>query len=264
MNETKDKKPIYEVGLLAEDRWVGPAYIEVPDGFPMKRCYRMNPDKMGGDPTDAANAHLLAACGNLKTPFVPVRPGWGQDASVLAELPTITKVEVASGEVLHEGKVWCGKMTCVESITITVHTSDGWAFSSQVPMAVAPPGSEGACKPYDVLITPEARNDGLEAAWYLLGGISDQGDTEDTEQERFDEEWCRFWAAVDGPDEPLRLAVLKALQGIEGRPHAVTASSTGVVTVRYEDGREKTIKPPAAACGPARHHCGTRTCSLVV
>ena len=115
--------------------------MSCPKDFPLEKCYRFDPN-MQGDEGDETNAHLLAALGTFNEPFIPVTIRSRYDGYSWAKLPTIGKVEVKAGKELHSEWLWTGKLTCVDELSITVHTSDGKIFSSPVCMAKAPQSPE--------------------------------------------------------------------------------------------------------------------------
>ncbi len=190
------------------------------------------------------NVHLLAALGTFAEPFVPVDIKKTYEGYSWAKLPFIEHVEVKSGKQTHQDWIWCGTLSCVESLSITVRTSDGKVFSSPVCMAVAtepPPGAVNWAADH-VLITAKARDQlAPSEIWYHLGGWSDEGDTYQTQEYMFEEQLERFWTSLYGPDEQLRRRLLAALQGFVDW-ESVTISSSGSVTVRFKDGSIKAIE----------------------
>jgi hypothetical protein len=142
-----------------------------------------------------------------------------------------------------------GTLFCVDSITITVHCSDGRTFSSPVCMAIKPP--EQGSYDQDVYVTPEARlcvSD--EQIWFHLGGWSEDGDTYDTQLYDFRRELDEFWALVTGPNEPLRARLMECMADSEPKWESMTMLAEGKVTIRYKDGHELVIDPPPADAMP--------------
>ncbi|MCK4661004.1 MAG: hypothetical protein KAV82_15895, partial [Phycisphaerae bacterium] len=223
-----------------------PVEVVMPKDFPLAKCYRFDPDYPGGAECDETNVHLLAALGTFKGPFVPVSIHRRYDGYSWAKLPRIGKVEVSVGKELHSGWLWSGTLTCVSSLTITAHASDGRVFSSKVCMAKAPQPPEKAPDWADdhVLVTPEAQ-ECLSASeiWYHLGGWSDEGDTYDTQEFQFQQELDRFWIQLIGPDEQLRRGILDTLQRIEQKWKYVKVFPNGKVLIRFHDGSVKNISP---------------------
>ncbi len=245
-----EAKPTYTVGLLGYSEPPEPVEVVMPKGFPLAKCYRVDPNAMDGDESDEANVHLLAALGTFESPFVPVNIQQRYDGYSWAKLPTIRNVEVSVGETLYESCLWSGELACVSSLTITAHASDGRVVSSPVcmAMAIAPPEQASTWAADQVLVTPEAEQC-LSASeiWHHFGGWHDEGDTYDTQAYDFENELDRFWAQVAGPDEHLRRSILASLGRIEAEWKSVTVTPNGVVTVQYTDGAEKTLEPPPPA-----------------
>lgn len=246
--------PNYEAGLLFSVEAPYPAEIVIPEGFPLTKCYRLDPNRENSTDANAANVHLLAALGKFKDPFVPVSESQCEGRPAWARLPSITKVEVTVGKKVREARVWFGTLTCVESITITAHASDGRVFTSPVCMAV-PQGNleKYADRVIGLYVTPEARKRVyVHDIWYHLGGCRDEGGPFDTQEEEVERNLSRFWAHMDGPDEPLRLDVLAGLKSIKRPWQSVIISSDGVVTIRHRDGPHKIIRPPARPTSATR------------
>ena len=133
-----EAKPTYSVGMLGGGDPPDPVEVVTPKEVALGKCYRFDPNYKGGEENDEANVHLLAALGKFDEPFVPVSILGRYDGYSWAKLPTIDRVEVAMGRKLHSGWLWSGTLTCVDSITVTAHASDGRVFSSKVCMAMAP------------------------------------------------------------------------------------------------------------------------------
>ena len=158
-----------QVGLLPDDRSVTPAHIRCPRWLPLEKCYRLDSHRRNSNPADAANNHLLAVFGKFDRPFLPVRMPKDCDENLLTAVPAITHVQVAFGKTIHKARVGQGTLTCVESITITVRTSDGRAYSSPVPMAVPRYGVGDASGPYSLCVALDAfKGRRFDAAWYHL------------------------------------------------------------------------------------------------
>jgi len=218
----------------------------MPKVFPLARCYRFDPDFEEGQETDEANVHLLAALGRFEGPFVPVTIQRNYLGYSWAKLPTIGKVEVRAGKVLHEDTIWCGRLVCVDSLTVSVRTSDDKAWSAPVCMALRPAREDrkNIWWDYEVLVTPEARDlvDPTDIL-YHLGGYSDEGDSWETQAVQFSEEMERFWDQLVGPDESLRRRILAPFAPFTDWRQAVILPS-GKVTIHFTDGSTKTIEPP--------------------
>ena len=238
--------PAFQVGLLATGEAPEPVEVTLPEGFPLERCYRFDPDCPDGVETDEANAHLLAALGQLDEPFIPVSIQKRYDGYSWTRLPTIGKVTVAVGKTLHTADIWSGTLTCVDKLAITAATSDGREFSSPVCMAKAPPPADASRWVDDyVLVTGEAQEQ-LQPSeiWYHLGGWHDEGDTYDTQIYSFEQELDRFWAELLGPDERLRRSIMAALAAITPQWRSVKVFANGKIRVQFKDRATKTIQPP--------------------
>lgn len=243
-----EAEPVYQAGTLTGDS-PEPIQATLPEGFPLSRCYRYDPDFTQAEQTDAANIHLLGALGKFDSPFVPVDVSMAYDGYSWAHLPTIGKVELEAGKTLHETWIWCGKLVCVDSIAIAVHTSDGLVFRSPVCMATRPIERQEnpSWSDEEVIVTPEARERlGTTEILYHLGGYSEEGDTWDTQEQQFSEELDRFWSELVGPDEDFRRTVLIALDSQRGWK-AMTVFADGRIKLRLKDGSTRLIRPPQHA-----------------
>ena len=239
-----EAEPTFQVGTLRGDD-PEPIEVTMPEGFPLAKCYRFDPDFKAGQETDEANVHLLGALGTFTERFVPVGIHRDYLDYSWAKLPTIGKVEVKAGKVLQDQSIWCGHVVCVDSLTISVRTSDGRKISSPVCMAVRLPKGKQKNRWWDseVLLTPEACDLNSTDILYHLGGYSDEGDTWDTQINQFDEEMQRFWDKLHGPDESLRRKLMETMYG-KNNWSKVTLSAAGTVTIHFKDGSHRTIKPP--------------------
>ncbi len=239
--------PTYSVGLLASCDPPEPIEIAMPEGFPLERCYRFDPDRENGAETDEANIHLLAALGKLIVPFVPVGIDRRYDGYSWAKLPTVTDVRVTVGEERFKYWLWSGQIACMASITISIRTSDGKEFSSPVCMAINPELDEKVTRYCEdrVLVTAEAEHR-LQSGeiWCHLGGWDEDGDTYDTQLSGFEEDLERFWANVTGPDEFLRRNIVRTVDGLERNWTSISMVPNGAVTIHFKDGTSKTINPP--------------------
>ena len=133
-----EAKPTFSVGLLSTGDPPEPVEVSMPKDLPLPKCYRFDPDQPDGHDSDEANVHLLAGLGKFDAPFMPVNIRTCYDGYSWAMLPLVTRVEVSVGKELHQEWLWGGTLTCVDSLAIKVHTSDGHMFSSPVCLAVAP------------------------------------------------------------------------------------------------------------------------------
>lgn len=241
-----EAEPTFLVGLLSGDM-PEPVDVVMPKDFPLTKCYRPDPDPDKIGETDEANIHLLAALGSFDEPFVPVSIKQCYNGYSWADLPVISKINVAVGKKLHESELWLGKLACVDSLEITVETNDDRSWTSPIRMAVQPLQGD---KKHDwfeeeILVTPEAmRHLAPSDIWHHLGGWYDEGDTYDTQAVQFEEQLDRFWVQMIGSDEQLRASIQAVLVGIQPAWRTVTASANGTVTIRYRDGSKKAIQPP--------------------
>ena len=241
--------PTYTVGLLGNDEAPEPVEVTMPKGLPLDRCYRFDPGPADGSESDEANVHILAALGKLGQPFVPISVNKSYDGYAWADLPTVTRVELSVGIELLRDWLWSGTLSCVDTIAIKVHTSDGQTFASPVCLAVAPEPHVKAPAWADdhVLVTPEAHDQLCASAiWHHLGGWSEEGDTYDTQAYQFEEELEQFWMQLVGPDEALRRNIIRALAGIQPAWKDVSISRNGTVHIDFEDGSAKHIALPSS------------------
>lgn len=244
--ELPEAVPTFQVGLLTTGDAPEPVEVAMPESFPLKRCYRFDPDYPGGTDTDEANVHLLAALGQCVQPFVPVNIRKEYDGYSWTKLPTIGKVNVTVGKSRHTAGVWSGTLTCVDELAITVATSDGREFSSPVCMAKAPPPEDAAQWVDDHVLVTSAAQERLcpSEIWYHFGGWYDEGDTYDTQLYSFEQELERFWADMLGPDERLRQSVMEALARLKPAWKSVKVFANGKIRVQLKDHSTKTIRPP--------------------
>jgi len=240
-----EAEPVFDVGLLAGDT-PEPIEIPMPNDFPLKKCYRLSRDRQDGCETDEANAHLLAAMGKFKEPFVPVSISPSYDGYSWADLPTIGKVEVAVGKELGSEGVWNETLVAVDSLQITAHASDGKVFKSEVLMAVLEQQrDERSWYCMNVYVTLEARNQlSSTDIWYHLGGWNDDGDTWDTQSYYLEQELDQFWATIIGPAEYLRSKIRSCLYGVIKDWKKIIFEEDETLTILYKDGTEKVHKSP--------------------
>ena len=154
-----EAEPVFSVGLLSGDS-PNPIEVAMPKDFPLKKCYRFDETCKDGCESDEANAHLLAATGEFKEPFVPVSISRSYDGYSWANLPKIGKVEVTVGKELGEQSVWNETLVAVDSLQIMVSTSDNKTFKSDVLMAVLEQSSKKrswCCM--NVYISADGRNE---------------------------------------------------------------------------------------------------------
>jgi hypothetical protein len=245
--ELPEAEPVYTIGLLTGDT-PEPIEVVMPKDFPLERCYRFDEDCKGGHETDEANAHLLAATGTFKEPFVPVSISHSYDGYSWANLPTVGKVEVTVGKELGKGGIWNEMLFAVDSLQIAAHTSDGKVFKSKVLMAVLEqPRDKRSWYCTNIYVTLEARNQlSSSDIWYHCGGWNEEGDTYDTQSHDFEQYLEQFWATVIGPGEYLRWKIWACLFGIVKDWQRITIEADGTISIQYKDGSKKAFKPSAS------------------
>ena len=148
--------------------------------------------------------------------------------------------------MLQEDSVWSGYLVCVESLTISVKTSDGRKWSSPVCMAVRPArGKDKGCWwNEEVLVTPEAQSRLTTSELiYHLGGYSDDGDTWETQDVQFSEQIDHFWDRLVGPDESLRRRVFETIGSLDNW-RQITLTPNGRMVIQLENGKHKKLQPP--------------------
>jgi hypothetical protein len=237
-----EAEPVFTVGLLCGDT-PEPIGVFKPKDFPLAKCYRFD-ENFRGRETDEANAHLLAAMGKIKEPFVPVTISSSFDGYGWADLPTIGKVEATVGKELGRQGIWNETLVAVESLKIAVHTSDKKVFTSDVCMAVLEePVKTRTWSDTNVYVTLESRSS-LETTyiWYHLGGWNDEGDTWDTQVYDVEQEIEEFWTTIIGPAEYLRSKIRGCLFGIVKDWKTIVFEDEGTLTIRYKNGTEKVYK----------------------
>lgn len=244
-----EANPTFTVGLISNVDAPEPVAVVMPKDFPLEKCYRYDPNASGDDGDDV-NAHLLAALGMFDEPFIPIRIDSCCDGYSWAKLQTIGKVEVKAGKELHSEWLWSGKLSCVDELSITIHTSEGKVFSSPVCMAKAPlsPEDKRSWADDQILVTVQAQ-DRLQPSeiWHHLGGWYEDGDSYDTQQAAFEEDLNSFWADLIGPDEHLRRSIVEPFHRITPKWKAAHIYPDGRVWIENADGTEKTMQPPVAA-----------------
>jgi len=246
--ELSEAEPVFTVGLLTGDS-PEPMEVAMPKDFPLAKCYRLDGNYPGARETDDANAHLLAAMGNFKEPFVPVTISRCYDGYSWADLPTIDKVEVTVGKELGSQGIWNELLIAVDSLSIAVHTTDGKAFKSDVSMAVLEhPVKKRTWSSMDIYVTLEARSElNSTDIWYHCGGWNDDGDTWDTQLYCFEEELEQFWAAVIGPAEFLRSKLLEAVRSFQLQWQSITIDANGALSITHTDGSVESLPQFATA-----------------
>jgi hypothetical protein len=135
-------------------------------------------------------------------------------------------------------------------LAITVHTSDGKIFSSDVDMAVIakPPKGNYQWADETVCVTKEARNSlSTENIWFHLGGYNDEGDSFDTQLYEFEKELQVFWDALIGPYESFRSEIISAIRSnndLYDKWQKVTIFQDGSLEIVFKNGRRQRVNPP--------------------
>jgi len=156
-------------------------------------------------------------------------------------------VKVTKKKTIHEDWLWSGTLVCVESIMISVRTSDGRTFRSPVCMAVMAPEKNPQWADATVYVSKEAQKRLCSSEiWYHLGGWNEDGDTYETQESGFSADLDRFWADVVGPDEHLRQLIAEAAGNIRSEWKHVAVTADGTVTNQFKNGKKKALKPASS------------------
>lgn len=210
-------------------------------------CFENDPD----DEYAMTNAHLLGALGTFKDdPFVPVLIESGYVGYSWANLPKVTKVEVKAGKEILRNSIQSGDLVCVESLLITIHTSDGKTFSSPVPMVVfcdKPKGKHTWTN--DVVYVTRDAKDCLDNVniWYHLGGYSDDGDSYETQEYYFEKDLNEFWNELVGPHESLRQKLISETWGLGEKWTKLVLTKEGSLEIFFKNGKREYIRPAVSA-----------------
>jgi len=248
--ELPEAEPQYRVGLISGE-CNEPVEIAIPKNFKLEDGYLCFDGDCKDDMAET-NAHLLAALGEFKDkPFVPVTIDSGYMGYNWTKLPKVTKVEVIKGKEKLRHSINCGEIACFDKLAITVHTSDGKTFSSDVDMAVIkePPKGKYQWSDETVCVTKEARNHlSSENIWFHLGGYNEEGDSYDTQLYYFEKDLQEFWNVLVGPYESLRSEIVSSLRGYYGlhdKWQKITIFSDNSLEIVFKDGRRQRVNPPA-------------------
>lgn len=249
--ELPEAQPQFRTGLLC-DEYDQVIEVTKPDDLELRDCYLCFNDNCEDERTEA-NAHLLAAIGRFNDKsFIPVTVNQGYMGYSWSKLPRVTKVEVKTGNELLRREISSGQVTCFDTLTITVNTSDGKEFSSDVCMAIIEAPQEGKYQWYEdiVCVTKDAKNSlGSNNIWYHLGGFDVEGDSYDTQEYYFEKELNEFWNQLVGPYETLRqefFSVLNTQYKLHDKWQRLSLSSEGVLEIIFKDGKTEIIRPPDA------------------
>jgi len=249
--ELPEAEPKFDIGLIF-DEYEMCVEVTTPKDFNITDGY-LCLDKDMKEECHKTNAHLLAALGKFGgKPFVPVSIDSGYMGYSWSKLPKVEKVEVAKGKELLHQNILAEEIACFDSLAITVHTSNGKKFSSEVPMAIVEKQHKGkwSWTSNIVCVTKEARKQlGTDNIWYHLGGFDLEGDSYDTQQYYIEKELDEFWNELVGPYESMRQEVFSIL----GRQHRIydkwrriTFTSQGTLEILFKDGRTEVVNPPEA------------------
>jgi hypothetical protein len=248
--ELPEAEPQFHVGLIW-DEYNMPVEVFTPKDFKLENGYLCFDGELE-DENGEKNAHLLAALGEFgDKPFIPVSIDNGYMGYSWTNLPKVTKVQVTKGKDLLHRAINCAEIACFEKLSITVRTSDGKSFSSDVDMALAenPPTEKYRWTDTIVCVTRTARkNLSAENIWFHTGGYNDEGDSYDTQLCYFERELQEFWNALVGPYESLRGELAQAISGcyeLQDKWQKVTIQQDGSLEIVFKDGRRERIDPAA-------------------
>ena len=239
----------YRAGLLQDEYDMVTQVIPSKD-FRLSQGYLCIEEDLK-DEYATANAHLLGALGAFENnPFVPVSIESGYVGYSWANLPKVTKAEVKAGKEILRSSIQSGDLVCVESLTITVQTSDGKTFSSPVSMAVFCEKPKGNYKwTTDVVyITRQAREQ-LDNTniWYHLGGYSDEGDSYETQEYDFEKDLNEFWNELIGPYESLRQKLISETYCLNDKWTKLVLTQEGSLEIFFKNGKREFIRPAVNA-----------------
>jgi hypothetical protein len=238
-----EAKPKYQAGLI-HDEYDMAAQVIPPKDFRLSQGYVLIEKDFNNDEHTLANVHLLGALG--ESAFVPVTIESGYMGYSWTNLPKVTKVEVMPGKRKLCHSIQSGDLVCVDSLSITVQTSDGKTFSSPVPMAVASekPRVQNSWVTDIVYVTPDAKAklDNVNI-WYHLGGYSDDGDTLETQEYYFEKDLEAFWNELIGPYETLRRKLMEQTFSLDDRWTKLVITKDGSLEVFYKNGKRDYIRP---------------------
>jgi hypothetical protein len=234
--------PKYRAGLIHDEYDMVVEVAAAKDFKLSKGCLCFDEDLH--DENAMTNAHLLAALGN--DVFVPVEINSGYMGYSWTNLPKVTKVQVKASKEKLRSSIQSGDLVCVESLSITVQTSDGKTFSSPVCMAVSSekPGGKYNWTTDVVYVTKEAREQ-LDNTniWYHLGGFNDDGDSYETQEHYFDKDLREFWNELIGPHESLRQKLMEETYCLDDKWTKLTLSNDGHLEILFKNGKKEFIRP---------------------
>jgi len=235
--ELPEADPVFELGTDCRR----PVSVAMPKGLPLEGCYRIPTKLIEQTFVIGDNALLLAALGQLEEPFIPVWIPDEYEGYSWTKLPTVESMEMATGRTLH-GAPFGGTrgLTCVDSIVLTAHTSDGKVHSGHVCLAAGEPVLWCSGGSQTIYVTPEARTR-LRPTQVLpyLGVDSDDAAWAARATVMLDD----FWLVCGSDREAIRLAILERLETLVSQWEAITRTRDNVVTIRTRDGSELELRP---------------------
>jgi len=243
--ELPEAEPQFTPGLIWGE-CNEPVEMVMPKDFQLEDCYLCFNDD-GKDEQAETNAHLLAALGKFKdSPFVPVRIDKGYMGYSWSKLAKVTKVEVKTGKELLRHGIYCEEIACFDDLSISVNTSDGKTFSSDMAMVVIvePPKGKYRWSEATVCVTKETRNHlSPDNIWFHLGGFNEDGDSYDTQLYYIEKELDDFWNELIGPYETVRQQLVKELYQLRDKWRKVTVTEDGTLEIVFKDGKREVVKP---------------------
>ena len=243
--ELPEAEPQFTPGLIWGE-CNEPVEIVMPKDFQLEDCYLCFNDDCNDEQAET-NAHLLAALGKFKDePFVPVRIDKGYMGYNWSKLAKVTKVEVKTGKELLRHGIYCEEIACFDDLSISVNTSDGKTFSSDMDMAVIvePPKGKYRWSEATVCVTKETRNHlSPDNIWFHLGGFNEDGDSYDTQLYYIEKELNDFWNELIGPYETVRQQLVKELYQLRDKWRKVTVTEDGTLEIVFKDGKREVVKP---------------------
>ena len=242
--ELPEAEPQFTPGLIWGE-YNEPVEVAMPDGHELADCYLCD------DEQAETNVHLLSALGNFENnPFVPVRIDNGYMGYSWSKMPKVMKVQVKKGKEKLRHTICSTDIACFDKLSITVHTSDGKVFNSDVPMAViaeSPTKGKWRWNSDVVCITRDARDQlGSEEIWFHLGGYNDDSDTYDTQLYYFEKELDDFWNELIGPYETLRQQIMKELYPLYDKWQKLIITKDGRLEILFKDGKVEIVNPSKA------------------
>ena len=245
--ELPEAEPKFQAGLIWGE-CSEPVEVFMPKDFKLEDCYLCRDGDLK-DETAQANVHLLSAIGEFSGKrFVPITVDNGYMGYSWTKLPKVTKVEVTKGKEKLRHSINSGEIACFDKLAITVHTSDGKTFNSDVDMAVIQEEPKGKYQWVDqtVCVTKEARDHlSTENIWFHIGGFDLEGDSYDTQFYYIEKDLDEFWNELIGPYETVRQQLIKELHPLSGKWQKVTILADRSLEILFKNGRKELVKPPA-------------------